>query len=112
MKKVLPILIFSFLLQSCFSYKSVNYSDINNEKKQKFEVSKLDKIKVKGRLISIDENKMILEHKGENLTILKDEIYDLKVRKISVLKTLTGVGSSYVFLGIGALAILSLSGFP
>jgi len=25
---------------------------------------------------------------------------------------LTGVGSSYVFLGIGALAILSLSGFP
>ena len=112
MKKLLPILIFSFLFQSCFSYKSVNYSDINNEKKQKFEVSKLDKIKVKGRLISIDENKMILEHKGENQTILKDEIYDLKVRKISVLKTLTGVGSSYVFLGIGALAILSLSGFP
>ena len=112
MTKVLPVLIFSFLLQSCFSYKQVNYSDINNEKKQKFEVSKLDKIKVKGRLISIDENKMILEHKGENQTILKDEIYDLKVRKISVLKTLTGVGSSYVFLGIGALAILSLSGFP
>ena len=55
---------------------------------------------------------MILEHKGKNQTILKDEIYDLKVRKISVLKTLTGVGSSYVFLGIGALAILSLSGFP
>jgi hypothetical protein len=112
MKKLFPFLIFFFLLQSCFSYKSVNYIDINNEKKQKFEVSKLDKTEVKGRLISINENKIILEHKGQNQTIPKDEIYDLKVRKFSVLKTLTGVGSSYVFLGIGALAILSLSGFP
>ena len=110
--KFLPILIFSFLLQSCFSYKSVNYSDINNEKKQKFEVSKLDKTEVKVRLISINENKMILEHKGQNKTILKDEIYDLRVKRFSVLKTLTGVGSSYVFMGIGAGAILLLSGFP
>ena len=55
---------------------------------------------------------MILEHKGENKTILKDEIYDLRVKRFSVLKTLTGVGSSYVFLGIGAGAILLLSGFP
>ena len=106
MKKVLPILIFSFLLQSCFSYKSVNYSDINNEKKQKFEVSKLDKIKVKGRLISIDENKMILECKGQNQTILKDEIYDLNVRKFSVLKT---VGFGVV--SYGALVIIALASF-
>ena len=106
MKKLLPILIFSFLFQSCFSYKSVNYSDINNEKKQKFEVSKLDKIKVKGRLISIDENKMILECKGQNQTILKDEIYDLNVRKFSVLKT---VGFGVV--SYGALVIIALASF-
>ena len=55
---------------------------------------------------------MILEHKGQNKTILKDEIYDLRVKRFSVLKTLTGVGSSYVFLWIGAGAILLLSGFP
>ena len=109
MKKVLPILIFSFLLQSCFSYKSVNYSDINNEKKQKFEVSKLDKIKVKGRLISIDENKMILEHKGENQTILKDEIYDLKVRKFSALKTMSTVGGLYYIFPAALLSILILT---
>lgn len=100
------------LFQSCFSYKSVNFNDIKNEKKQKFEVSKLDKTQIKGRLIFIDENKMILEHKGQNQTILKDEIYDLRARKFSFWKTVVGVGNSYVFLGIGALAILSLSGFP
>ena len=110
MKKLLPILIFSFLFQSCFSYKSVNYSDIKNEKKQKFEVSKLDKTEFKGRLISIDENKMILECKGQNQTILKDEIYDLNVRKFSVLKT-AGFGVvSYSVLVI--IALSSLSGFP
>ena len=106
MKKLLPILIFSFLFQSCFSYKSVNYSDIKNEKKQKFEVSKLDKTEFKGRLISIDENKMILECKGQNQTILKDEIYDLNVRKFSVLKT---VGFGVV--SYGALVIIALASF-
>ena len=55
---------------------------------------------------------MILENKGKNQTILKDEIYDIKVRKFSILKTISGLGSSYIFIGIGALALLSLSGFP
>ena len=67
---------------------------------------------MKGRLVSIDENRMILENKGKNQTILKDEIYDIKVRKFSILKTISGLGSSYIFIGIGALALLSLSGFP
>jgi len=112
MKKLILLLLFSFFFQSCFTYKSVNFDDIKNEKKQKFEVAKIDKKNVKGRLVSIDKNTMTLENKGQNQTILKDEIYDLKVRKFSILKTITGLGSSYVFIGIGALALLSLSGFP
>jgi hypothetical protein len=108
MKKLVPILIISFLFQSCFSYKSVNFNDIKNEKKQKFEVSKLDKTKIKGRLISIDENTMILENKGQNQTILKDEIYDLKVRKFSALKTMSIGGLYYIFPAVG-LSILLLT---
>ena len=112
MKKLLLLLLFSFLFQSCFSYKSVNFKDIRNDKKQKFEVSKLDKTNIKGRLVSIDENVMILENRKGSQTINENEIYDVKVRKFSILKTITGLGSSYVFIGIGALALLSLSGFP
>lgn len=112
MKKLLLLLLFSFLFQSCFTYKSVNFDDIKNEKKQKFEVSKLDKTNIKGQLVSIDENVMILENRKGNQTINENEIYDVKVRKFSILKTITGLGSSYVFIGIGALALLSLSGFP
>ena len=76
MKKLLLLLLFSFLFQSCFTYKSVNFNDIKNEKKQKFEVSKLDKTNIKGRLVSIDENEMILENRNGNQTINENEIYD------------------------------------
>ena len=109
MKKLLPILIFSFLFQSCFSYKSANFNDIKNEKKQKFEVSKLDKTIIKGRLISIDENTMILKNKGQKQTILKDEIYDLKVRKFSALKTISTVGVIYYVFPAALLSILILT---
>ena len=110
MKKLLLLLLFSFLFQSCFSYKSVNFNDIKNEKKQKFEVSKLDKTNIKGRLVSIDENVMILENRNGNQTINENEIYDVKVRKFSILKLATGIVGTYgAFIVIGVLALASFA---
>ena len=110
MKKLLLLLLFSFLFQSCFSYKSVNFNDIKNEKKQKFEVSKLDKTNIKGRLVSIDENAMILENRNGNQTINENEIYDVKVRKFSILKLATGIVGTYgAFVVIGILALASFA---
>ena len=109
MKKLFILLLFSFLFQSCFTYKSVNFNDIKNEKKQKFEVSKLDKTNIKGRLVSVDENVMILENRNGNQTINENEIYDVKVRKFSILKLATGIVGTYgAFVVIG---ILALAGF-
>jgi len=110
MKNLLLLLLFSFLFQSCFSYKSVNFNDIKNEKKQKFEVSKLDKTNIKGRLVSIDENAMILENRNGNQTINENEIYDVKVRKFSILKLATGIVGTYgAFVVIGVLALASFA---
>ena len=109
MKKLLLLLLFSFLFQSCFSYKSVNFDDIKNEKKQKFEVSKLDKTNIKGQLVSIDENVMILENRNGNQTINENEIYDVKVRKFSILKLATGIVGTYGALVV--IGILALAGF-
>ena len=109
MKKLLLLLLFTFLFQSCFSYKSVNFNDIKNEKKQKFEVSKLDKTNIKGRLVSIDENVMILENRKGSQTINENEIYDVKARKFSIIKLATGIVGTYgAFVVIG---ILALAGF-
>ena len=109
MKKIFLLLLFSFLFQSCFSYKSVNFDDIKNEKKQKFEVSKLDKTNIKGRLVSIDENMMILENRNGNQTINENEIYDIKVRKFSIIKLATGIVGTYGALVV--IGILALAGF-
>ena len=110
MKKLLLILLFSFLFQSCFTYKSVNFNDIKNEKKQKFEVFKIDKTNIKGRLVSIDENVMILENRKGNQTINENEIYDVKVRKFSILKLATGIVGTYgAFVVIGVLALASFA---
>ena len=109
MKKIFLLLLFSFLFQSCFSYKSVNFDDIKNEKKQKFEVSKLDKTNIKGRLVSIDENVMILENRNGNQTINENEIYDVKVRKFSIIKLATGIVGTYGALVV--IGILALAGF-
>ena len=109
MKKLILLLLFSFLFQSCFTYKSVNFDDIKNEKKQKFEVSKLDKTNIKGQLVSIDENVMILENRNGNQTINENEIYDVKVRKFSILKLATGIVGTYGALVV--IGILALAGF-
>ena len=110
MKKLILLLLFSFLFQSCFSYKSVNFNDIKNEKKQKFEVLKLDKTNIKGRLVFIDENVMILENRNGNQTVNENEIYDIKVRKFSILKLATGIVGTYgAFVVIGVLALVSFA---
>ena len=110
MKKLLILLLFSFLFQSCFSYKTLNFNDIKNEKKQKFKVSKLDKTNIKGRLVSIDENLMILENRNGNQTVNENEIYDIKVRKFSILKLATGIVGTYgAFIVIGVLALASFA---
>tara|TARA_B110000971_G_scaffold132887_1_gene136035 strand:+ start:212 stop:535 length:324 start_codon:yes stop_codon:yes gene_type:complete len=88
MKKLFFLLSFSILFQSCFSYKSIGYNNIEINKKQKLEVVKIDKTNINGQLVSKNETTMILETKVGLQTIVVEEIYDVKVRKFAFLKTL------------------------
>ena len=60
MKKFIFLFLFSILFQSCFSYKTVDFNNIASEKKQKFEVEKLDSSKLTGRLVSKNEKIIVL----------------------------------------------------
>ena len=110
MRKIIFLLLISVLIQSCSSYKSVEFNNIVVEKKRKFEIEKLDSSKLTGRLISKNENSIIIENNRGLQTIQKKEIQELKVKKFSVLKTATGIVSTYFFILIGALAVLGLLG--
>ena len=87
MKNLVLLLSFSILFQSCFSYKTVDYNSIPIEKKQKVEVEGVAGTYNKGTLVSKDETTMVLEHKGGTQTILAKDIYEVKVRTSSILKT-------------------------
>ena len=111
MKKFIFLLSFSILFQSCFSYKTVDYNNIAIEKKQKFEVSGVGGKNIKGRLVSKNEQLMILKNNGQLQEMPVSEIYEVKVRKFSILKSAGLLGSIYatviVVLGVVFISVLA-----
>ena len=87
MKKLIFLLSISILFQSCFSYKSIDYNDIETDKKQKLEVLMLNKRSMKGQLVSKNEKTIILQTKDGQGAIPIEEIYAVKVREFSLLKS-------------------------
>jgi len=105
MKKIIFLVLVSLLFQSCFSYKTVDYNAIAIEKKQKFEVEKLDRAIIKGRLFSKNEKAIVLENKGQLQTIPKDDIYEVKVRNFSFLKSAGLAVGTYLTAYLVALGV-------
>ena len=110
MKKLIFLLSISILFQSCFSYKAIDYNNIETDKKQKLEVLMLNKTSVKGQLVSKNDKTMILETKDGQGTIPLEEIYDVKVRNFSFLKsaglTVLIPIATYLALGIFLLILM------
>tara|TARA_S200000501_G_scaffold248148_1_gene232459 strand:+ start:2313 stop:2666 length:354 start_codon:yes stop_codon:yes gene_type:complete len=111
MRRIVTLLSFLILFQSCFTYKTVNYDEISNDKKQKLEIEMLDRTKFSGQLVFADEITMTLENNGIKQTIIKKDIYEVKIKKFSVLKTLKKIakGGAWVAASAGILFIIILS---
>ena len=111
MKKLFILLSFLILFQSCFSYKSVNYDTISDDnKKQKIQVEMLDRTKFSGQLVSTDDKIMTLDNNGIKQEVLKQDIYEIKIKKFSILKTLGNIakGGAWVAASAGILFIIGL----
>jgi hypothetical protein len=100
MKNFSSLLLFLILFQSCFSYKTVDLNSIPIEKKQKVEVKGVGGTHIKGTLVSKNEQILTLNNNGQLQKIPVSEIYEVKVRKFSILKS-SGV------LAISVTAVLS-----
>jgi|TARA_B110000240_G_scaffold83457_1_gene95080 hypothetical protein len=109
MKKFIFLVSISILFQSCFSYKTIDYNNIAIDKKQKIVVKGVGGKFIKGQLVSKNDKTMILENKEGQQTISIDEIYDVKVRKFSFLKSagiIVGGWFTLVIIGIGAIGLV------
>ena len=100
MKNFSSLLLFLILFQSCFSYKTVDFNNIPIKKKQKVEVKGVGGTYIKGTLVSKNEQILTLNNNGQLQKIPVSEIYEVKVRKFSILKS-SGV------LAISVTAVLS-----
>ena len=87
MKNFSSLLLFLILFQSCFSYKTVDFNTIPIEKKQKVEVKGVGGTFIKGTLVSKNEQILTLDNNGQLKKIPVSEIYEVKVRKFSILKS-------------------------
>ena len=110
MKNIVILLSFLILFQSCFSYRTVNYDDLFNDKKQKVQVEMLDRTKFSGQLVSSDDKTMTLDNNGIKQEVLKQDIYEIKIKKFSILKTLGNIakGGAWVAATAGILFIIGL----
>ena len=89
-----------------YKYQLGANRDYNSKKKQKFEVKGVEGKYIKGRLVSKNEQTMTLETKVGLQTIPVEEIYDVKVKKFSFLKSVgliivTPYGLAFLFLALG-----------
>ncbi len=102
MKKSSLLLSFLILFQSCFSYKTVDYNSIPIEKKQKVEVKGVGGTNIKGTLVSKNEQILTVDTNGQLQKIPVSEIYEVKVRKFSLLKS-SGVLASSILVATAVL---------
>ncbi len=110
MKIFIFLLSFSILFQSCFSYKTVDYNNIAIEKKQKFEVFGVEGTNIKGRLVSKNDQLIILENNGQLQEMSVSEIHEVKVRKFSILKSTGLLGATYAAILVGILIAIIAGG--
>ena len=99
------------MFQSCFSYKTVEYNNIDTQKKQTLIIKKDDRVKIKGKLVSKDDSKIIISKRFENQTVLQENIDEIRVKKFSIIRTAVGSAATYavtiVILAIAALGALA-----
>ena len=102
MKKLSLLLSFLILFQGCFSYKTIDYNSIPIEKKQKVEVKGVGGTNIKGTLVSKNEQILTVDTNGQLQKIPVSEIYEVKVRKFSLLKS-SGVLASSILVATAVL---------
>ena len=109
MKKIIYLFALSILFQSCFSYKTVEYNNIDIEKKQTLRIEKDDRAKIKGKLVSKDDKKIVIKKSGKTQTVLQENIVEIRVKKFSIIRTAAGAAGTYAAtLVIGAVLLLVL----
>ncbi|GAB3716759.1 hypothetical protein [Flavobacterium koreense] len=88
MKKVITLLVLiSFLMQSCYSYKAIDKNVTSKEVGKTYKI-KLGGMEYKGKLIAFNDSVTTFKVRKSEMAFKTSEINIIKVRKLSSLKTI------------------------
>ncbi len=102
-KKSLFLLSLCILIQSCYSYKTVNYNHSEVKTTKKIKITTKDNQHIKGKIIRNNNTEIVVNpsKKSPSVTIPKSSIKKIQVRKFSYLKT---AGTSLIGLSAALFA--------
>ena len=95
-KLIIYLFLFSFLLQSCYSYRKLDLTTKPFVEGKKYQIKQSGNFE-KFKLISQTDTSIVVNKNKTQIIILKNEIIDIKEKRLSVVKT--------ILLPIGILAI-------
>lgn len=88
MKKIISLVLISFFLQSCYTYKTINLANLEREKNYIVKLKEGTTINAQYKEISTDSITLIINTNTVKFPISKIE--NIKKEKVSVLKLLGG----------------------
>ena len=95
-KLIIYLFLFSFLLQSCYSYRKLDLTTKPFVEGKKYQIKQSGNFE-KFKLISQTDTTIVVHKHKTQIIILKNEIIDIKEKRLSVVKT--------ILLPVGILAI-------
>lgn len=93
------ILLFSFLMQSCTTYKTVSGLSFDEGKNYKI---KLSEKWIKVKVINSNDSMVNVQKRGDTVSIEKSSITSVKQRKFSVVKTIVLIPVAVSVIAIGS----------
>lgn len=100
-KTFLTILLFCLLLQSCYSYRTIDLNKTKLVENKKYKIKTTDKF-IKVRLIDLNDSTAVFKNGKNQNEIAISDLKAVKVRKFSVVKTVAIVPSLILIAGTGA----------
>lgn len=98
MKKLIYVLSFFIIFQSCYSYKTIDHNNYVAHKREKFKVTTDENKKIEGKIILKNEKEIIISTKesSKKITIPSNQIKKIEKRRVSTVNTLGGVVLSII----------------
>lgn len=96
---ILSVMLFSLLIQSCTTYKTV--SNLSFERGGKYKIKQGEKW-MKVKVISHNDSIINVQKSGNNVSIAKSSITAVKQREFSVVKTIVLIPVAVSVIAIGS----------